>query len=678
MPAEMTSDAEEIDRLRAEIRHHDRLYYEQAAPEITDREYDRLMRDLLELETRHPELVTPDSPSQKVGGQPIEGFVQVAHRVPMLSIENVFNDQELAEFGVRAAKLAGPGDAAWIVEFKVDGVALSLIYEQGQLVQAVTRGDGRVGDDVTHNARTLKGVPLRLEPPFPDLIEIRGEAFIANSDFAHLRAEHEARGEEPLKNPRNATAGALKLLDPKLCAKRRLRFFAHSVGALTGVEFRTHAEFLDLVRRLGLSPVPGTVAKPSWVAACEHLHEMMEDLHALDFEVDGIVLKVDDLELREQMGATSKSPRWVVAYKWEKYEALTRIESIEIQVGKTGTLTPVAHLAPVEIAGTTVSRSSLHNKDEIERLGLKIGDWIVVEKAGKIIPHVVRVEEHRRTGDEAEFHFPTHCPDCGTEVLRDEGGVYIRCPNPQCPAQLRESLRYFCSRAAMDIEGLGEKLILQLVQEGLLTSFSDLYRLAACRADLLELERLGEKSVDNLLAGIEASKKQPLWRLLTALNIRHVGSRTSQILADRFGSLDLLAGQTPEQLEQVEEIGPISAQSIHDWFQSEIGRRIVEELREAGLNFGSAEEAAQRVADEAAGLLAGKTLVVTGTMIRRTREEMEALIKRHGGHAASSVSKKTSYVVAGDKAGSKLDKARSLGIEVLTEDQFLEMVGETG
>lgn len=673
----MTSDAEEIDRLRAEIRHHDRLYYEQAAPEITDREYDRLMRGLQELEAQHPELVTPDSPSQKVGGAPIEGFVQVAHRVPMLSIENVFNDQELAEFGVRAAKLAGPADVAWIVEFKVDGVALSLIYERGRLVQAVTRGDGRVGDDVTHNARTLKGVPLRLEPPFPELIEIRGEAFIANSDFAHLRAEHEARGAEPLKNPRNATAGALKLLDPKLCAKRRLRFFAHSVGALTGVEFRTHAEFLDLVRRLGLSPVPGTVAKPSWTAACEHLHGMMEDLHSLDFEVDGIVLKVDDLELREQMGATSKSPRWVVAYKWEKYEAVTRIESIEIQVGKTGTLTPVAHLAPVEIAGTTVSRSSLHNKDEIERLGLKIGDWIVVEKAGKIIPHVVRVEEHRRTGDETEFHFPTHCPDCGTEVLRDEGGVYIRCPNPQCPAQLRESLRYFCSRAAMDIEGLGEKLILQLVQEGLLTSFSDLYRLAARRADLLELERLGEKSVDNLLAGIEASKKQPLWRLLTALNIRHVGSRTSQILADRFGSLDILAEQTAEQLEQVEEIGPISARSIHDWFHSEIGRRIVEELREAGLNFGSAEEAARRVADEAAGLLAGKTLVVTGAMVRRTREEMEALIKRHGGHAASSVSKKTSYVVAGDKAGSKLDKAQSLGIEVLTEDQFLEMIGET-
>lgn len=673
----MTSAAEEIDRLRAEIRHHDRLYYEQAAPEITDREYDQLMRRLQDLEAQHPDFVTPDSPSQKVGGKPIEGFVQVAHRVPMLSIENVFNDQELAEFGARAAKLAGPGDVAWIVEFKVDGVALSLIYEQGQLVQAVTRGDGRVGDDVTHNARTLKGVPLRLEPPFPDLIEIRGEAFISNSDFTHLRAEHEARGEEPLKNPRNGTAGALKLLDPKLCAKRRVRFFAHSVGALTGVEFRTHAEFLDIVRRLGLSPVPRTVAKPSWAAACEHLQVMMEDLHSLDFEVDGIVLKVDDLELREQMGATSKSPRWVVAYKWEKYEAITQIESIEIQVGKTGTLTPVAHLAPVEIAGTTVSRSSLHNKDEIERLGLKIGDWIVVEKAGKIIPHVVRVEEHRRTGDETEFHFPTHCPDCGTEVLRDEGGVYIRCPNPQCPAQLRESLRYFCSRAAMDIEGLGEKLILQLVQEGLLTSFSDLYRLAARREDLLKLERLGEKSVDNLLAGIEASKKQPLWRLLTALNIRHVGSRTSQILADRFGSLDLLAEQTAEQLEQVEEIGPISAQSIHDWFQSEIGQRIIEELRAAGLNFGSAEEAAQRVANEAAGLLAGKTLVVTGAMVRRTREEMEALIKRHGGHAASSVSKKTSYVVAGDKAGSKLDKARSLGIEVLTENQFLEMIGET-
>lgn len=664
----------EIERLRSEIRRHDVLYYVEARPEISDREYDRMMRRLQELEAAHPEYFSPDSPTQKVGGEPIEGFVTVEHRVPMLSIDNVFTDEELAEFGKRVERLVGPQPIEWLVEYKVDGVALSLVYEHGRLVRAVTRGDGRRGDDVTHNARTMRGVPLSFAPPFPSVLEVRGEAYIANSDFARLRAEQEKSGEEPFKNPRNATAGAIKLLDPKLCAQRKLRFFAHSVGALEGAQFRTHVEFLETIERLGIPHVPKTAVKPSFPAACEFAKELMEQLHELDFEVDGIVLKVNDLRIREELGSTSKAPRWIVAYKWEKYEAVTRVEKIEVSVGKTGTLTPVAHLEPVEIAGTTVSRASLHNRDEIHRLGVKIGDWVVVEKAGKIIPHVVRVELERRTGHEQPFHFPTKCPECGTPVEQDEGGVYIRCPNPSCPAQLRESVRYFASRAAMDIEGLGVKLIEQLTESGLVKSFADLYRLKDRREELVNLERMGDKSVENLLSGIEASKKQPLWRLLTALNIRHVGQRTAQILAERFGSLDEIAAQSVESLSEVNEIGPVIAASIHHYFHSAIGRKIVEELREAGLNFGSKAEAKAAARSQTSGKLAGKTLVVTGTLTRFTREEIQEFIHRHGGRAASSVSKKTDYVVAGEAAGSKLAKAQELGVKVLSEDEFLKLV----
>lgn len=662
----------EIEKLRTEIRRHDVLYYTEASPEITDLEYDRLLRRLEELEAAHPEFASPDSPTQKVGGEPIEGFVTVEHLAPMLSIDNVYTDAELAEFGQRVVKHIGPDPIEWLVEYKVDGVALSLIYQDGHLVRAVTRGDGRRGDDVTHNARTMRGVPLTLPEPFPQLLEVRGEAFISNSDFAHLRAAQQRHGEEPFKNPRNATAGAIKLLDPKLCAKRKIRFFAHSVGALEGAAFKTHGEFLETMQRLGIPHVPKTEIKPSFPAACEFTKELMEELHALDFEVDGIVLKVNDLKVREELGSTSKFPRWIVAYKWEKYEAVTRVKEIIISVGKTGVLTPTALLEPVEIAGTTVSRASLHNRDEIERLGVKIGDWIVVEKAGKIIPHVVRVEEQRRDDTVKSFHFPHKCPECKTAVEKDEGGVYIRCPNPSCPAQLRESLRYFASRSAMDIEGLGVKLIEQLTDAGLVTSFADVYRLKERREELLNLERMGEKSVDNLLAGVEASKERPLWRLLTALNIRHVGTRTAQILAEQFGALDEIAAQSAEALAEVNEIGEVIAESIHHYFHSEIGKKITEELRAAGLNFGNTKDAVAK--PQADGKLAGKTLVVTGTMEKYSREEMQELIRQHGGHAASSVSKKTDYVVAGESAGSKLTKAQELGITILTEDELLKLI----
>ncbi len=695
------SPRDEIDSLRAAIRRHDALYYVHAAPEISDNEYDRLMRRLIDLEAAHPEFDSDDSPSRKVGGRPIEGFVTVEHLVPMLSIDNVYDEQELAEFGQRVAKLLGGRPCEWLVEYKVDGVALSLIYEQGRLVRAVTRGDGRRGDDVTHNARTMRGVPLQLSdvsllPPLaplgrgvggegrsssspqlqtiPTLLEVRGEAFISNSDFAQLHAASIERGEEPLKNSRNATAGAIKLLDPTLCAERKLRFFAHSVGGLEGASFATHGEFLQRIEQLGIPSVPKTAIRPSFEAAVEYAQTLMQELHSLDFEVDGLVLKVNNLALREELGYTSKSPRWIVAFKWEKYEAETRVADILIQVGKTGTLTPVACLDPVEIAGTTVSRASLHNRDEIARLGLQIGDRIIVEKAGKIIPHVVRVETQHRDGTQRQFDFPTHCPECQTAVEQDEGGVYVRCPNPNCPAQLREGLRYFASRAAMDIEGLGAKLIEQLTESKHLTSFADIFCLKDRRAELIKLERLGEKSVDNLLAGIEASKDRPLWRLLTALNLRHVGTRTAQQLAERFGSMEAIANASEADLSQVDEIGDVIAKSVRAFFTSDYGQRIVSDLKTLGLNMGSEADAAAAAAKNAAGVLAGKTLVVTGTLTRFTRDQIQELIQQHGGRAASSVSKKTDYLVAGTDAGSKLTKARDLGVPVLDEDGFVKLI----
>ena len=695
------SPHDEIDSLRASIRRHDAFYYVHATPEISDNEYDRLMKRLIDLEAAHPEFDSDDSPSRKVGGRPIEGFVTVEHLVPMLSIDNVYDEQELAEFGQRVAKLLGGRPCEWLVEYKVDGVALSLIYEQGRLVRAVTRGDGRRGDDVTHNARTMRGVPMQLSdvilPPLappgrgaggegqpstspqpqtiPSILEVRGEAYISNSDFAQLHAASIERDKEPLKNSRNATAGAIKLLDPTLCAKRKLRFFAHSVGSLEGASFATHGEFLQRIEQLGIPSVPKTAVRPSFESAVEYAQTLMQELHSLDFEVDGLVLKVNDLTLREELGYTSKSPRWVVAFKWEKYEAETRVAEILIQVGKTGTLTPVACLEPVEIAGTTVSRASLHNKDEIARLGIQIGDRIIVEKAGKIIPHVVRVETQHRDGTQQPFEFPTACPECQTDVEQDEGGVYVRCPNPNCPAQLREGLRYFASRAAMDIEGLGAKLIEQLTESKHLTSFADIYRLKDRRAELLELERLGEKSVDNLLAGIEASKDRPLWRLLTAMNLRHVGTRTAQQLAERFGSMDAIASASEADLAQVDEIGDVIAKSVRAFFTSDYGQRIVSELKALGLNMGSEADAAAAAAKNAAGVLAGKTLVVTGTLTRFTRDQIQELIQQHGGRASNSVSKKTDYLVAGTDAGSKLTKARDLGVAVLDEDGFIALIG---
>ena len=670
----MTNPKTEIEQLRSVLERHNRLYYVEAAPEISDLEFDRMMDRLAELETAHPELDSPDSPTKKVGGEPIEGFNTVEHRQPMLSIDNCYDLDAVSDFDERLRKLLELDEIDYSIEYKIDGVALALIYENGRLTRALTRGDGARGDDVTHNARVIGGVPLRLdiEKP-PAILEIRGEALISNTDFAALRAAQEAAGEVLYANPRNTSAGALKLLDPALCAARKLRFLAHGNGHIEGIEFRDYMHYLKAIRDMGVPTTPEVRNVKGLARLKDNLQDMAERLHELNFEVDGLVVKTNSFAQREGLGNTSKSPRWLIAYKWERYEASTKVNEITIQVGKTGVLTPAVNLEPVEIAGTTVSRSSLHNRDEMERLGIMIGDQVVVEKAGKIIPHVVRVELDKRDGSETPFEFPTQCPECDTAVAQDEGGVYIRCPNPDCPAQLRESLVYFASRGAMDIDGMGEKLVDQLLEAKLVGSLADIYRLPSRREKLLELERMGERSAEKLIGGIEKTKRQPLWRLITGLNIRHVGTSNARVLENEFGTLDMVMQQDTESLAAVNEIGPIIARSIAGFFDNDRSRHMVAELRELGLNFGSPVE---KKPETEGGPLSDKTVVVTGTLPTLSRDEAHDKIRAAGGKPGSSVSKKTDYIVAGEKAGSKLTKAQNLGVHVLTEAEFLQLIGE--
>jgi len=663
------SVAAELETLRKQIRHHDRLYYDEARTEISDLEYDQLVQRLLELEKQYPELVTPDSPTQRVGGEPVESLVPVRHRVPMMSIDNTYELAELEKYGQRVAKLLPDEKIEWVVELKIDGVAVSVLYEHGRLVRAATRGNGLVGDDITHNARTIVDLPLELKGKHvPPVLEVRGEVYMTNSDLVRLNEEQKRRGEALYMNTRNCTAGSIRLLDPQLAARRRLRMFCHGVGYVEGLRAQTHMEFLHELAGYGLPATPHVESFESFETAVEHCQELIEKLHELDFEIDGLVLKVNNFAQRERLGSTSKSPRWLIAYKFEKYEATTTLKDIRVQIGKTGAITPVADLEPVELAGTIVSRASLHNADEIERKDVRVGDTVVVEKAGKIIPHIVRVEKHERKGEPAKFKFPTDCPECHTVLVKDEGGVYIRCPNPACPAQVKERLRYFASRNAMDIEGLGDKLVDQLVGDGLVSGYGDLYGLTA--EQLTDLERMGKKSSEKLVAAIEASKDRGLARLLNALSIRHVGNRVATVLAENFPSIDELLAAEVEELSEVNEIGPIIAQSVYDYLQSDFGRATIEELRSAGVSMRSLQTARQA----STGPLAGKTLVVTGTLTKYGREEIEELITSLGGRAASSVSKKTDYVVAGEKAGSKLDKAQKLGVPILTEAEFEKLI----
>lgn len=665
------SAAAEIEHLRKEIREHDRRYYVLAAPTISDREYDKLIERLKELEVAHPDLVTPDSPTQRIGDQPVEGLTPVTHRVPMLSIDNTYYLDELKKYGERTAKQLPDETIEWVVELKIDGVAVSVRYENGELVQGATRGNGRVGDDVTHNLRTIHDCPLRLTGKHvPRVLEVRGEVYITNADLVKMNEVQAERGDEPFKNSRNCAAGAIRLLDPKIAAERHLRLFVHGVGESDGLRARTHEDFLNEIRDYGLPATPMVQTFRSFEAAVAHCEEVIERLHELEFEIDGLVLKVNDFAQRELLGSTSKAPRWVVAYKFEKFEGVTKLNGIRVQVGKTGAITPVADLEPIELAGTTVSRASLHNADEIERKDIRVGDYVVVEKAGKVIPHVVRVEAHRREHELPKFHFPKKCPECHTPVVKDEGGVYIRCPNYECPAQWKERLRYFAGRNAMDIEGLGDKLVDQLVGDGLVKSYGDLYSLTLEK--LMGLERMGAKSAENLLAGIEASKGRGLARVLNALSIRHIGTRTAVVLAEQFGSIDAMTEASVEQLSDVMEIGPVIAQSTHDFLHSREGKHILAELHRAGVDLTAPKSAVAA----GTGPLAGKTIVVTGTLKNYGREEIEETITKHGGRPSSSVSKKTSFVLVGENPGSKLEKAQKLGVPIVDEAQFEALLKE--
>ncbi|EAQ80391.1 NAD-dependent DNA ligase LigA [Blastopirellula marina] len=666
----MAAVQEEIDHLRAEIRRHDRMYYVEAKTEISDLEYDQLLNRLKHLEAENPQLVTPDSPTQRIGDQPVEHLNQVAHRVPMLSIDNTYSLEELKAYGERIQKLLPEEKIEWVVELKIDGVAASLLYEAGRLVRGVTRGNGQVGDDITHNIRTIKDIPLQLAgDDVPPVLEVRGEIYMTNDELSRINKRLAAAGEALYKNTRNVTAGSIRLLDPRICAERNLRMFTHGVGYAEGLNSESHIDFLNELKQYGLSPTPKVEAFADFDAAVAHCETLIETLQDLPFEVDGLVLKVNRFEQRERLGSTTKSPRWIIAYKFEKYEAITKLNDIRVQVGKTGTITPIAELEPVELAGTTVSRSSLHNAEQIERLDIRIGDVVVVEKAGKIIPHIVRVEMHERKTELPKFEFPTQCPICHTTLVKDEGGVYIRCPNREtCPAQLKERIGYFASRNAMDVEGLGDKLVDQLVVDELVKSYGDIYRLTV--EELAQLERMGKKSSENLIASIAASKDRGLARLLNGLSIRHVGNRVAQLLARHFVTVDALLSASEEEIAAVNEIGPIIAASVHHFFASEFGQQTIEDLRQLGLKL--TEDVPDVVASDetGGGPLTGKTLVVTGTLVKYGRDEIQELIEKHGGKATSSVSKKTDYVVAGEKAGSKLAKARQLGVKVLSEAEF--------
>jgi DNA ligase (NAD+) len=650
--------------LRREIARHDRLYYEEAAPQISDREYDALLRELRDLENAHPELLTADSPTQRVAGKPLEGFKQVRHRVAMQSLDNTYSLEEADEFMARVERLLPGIKLRWTIEPKVDGVAISLTYRDGLLELAATRGDGTTGDDVTQNVRTIRSIPLRLEGDAPDLIEIRGEVYLPKKKFAALNDEREKDGEALFANPRNAAAGSLKLLDSSIVAKRGLGAVFYGVGAVEGGKApQTQTDLLRWLKKIGLPVVPKFWEAEDEAEVRKAIAALEKIRHDFAFETDGAVIKLDDFKRRDQAGSTSKAPRWAMAYKYEAERARTRLNSITVQVGRMGTLTPVAELDPVQVAGSRVARATLHNEEEIARKDIRTGDWVFVEKAGEVIPAVVGVDLKARTGKEKKFKMPENCPSCGSKVFRDPELTAVRCINPDCPAQIRRRLEHFGARGAMDIEGLGEAMVDQLVAEGLVEALPDIYALKG--NEVAALERMGEKSTANLLAAIEGSKEQPLWRLLFALGIMHVGASVARKLADKFHTLDKIAEASVDELESTEDVGQVVAEEIHSFFRLPHNKKLIESLRKHALNFGEHDKRSAPASQE----LSGETWVITGTL-DRPRDEIAELIRRHGGTVSGSVSKKTSYVLAGEEAGGKLDKAKSLGVPVVDEKQF--------
>ena len=665
------SPKDEIAKLREEIAEHDHLYYVDGKPTISDQEYDKLFSRLKKLEEAHPDLITPDSPTQRVGEKPLEGFAHVTHAVPMMSIDNTYNEAELREFDGRVVKGLDGQKHEYLIEPKIDGVSASLRYEDGRLVLGATRGDGRTGDDVTRNIRTIRAIPLQLRgKKHPRVIEARGEIYWPLKAFEKFNAKRTEAGEEPFANARNGTAGTLKMLDSRIVAGRGLSFISHGVGEMVGVDAETCEELYKLFLQWGIPVSTHRKVLPDIDAVIRFVEDWESHRHKLDFQTDGLVIKINRFDQRDMLGATSRFPRWCIAYKYAAEQKETKVIRIDFSVGKLGTLTPGALLEPVQLSGTTVKLVSLHNLDQVRRLDIREGDTVLVEKAGEIIPQVLRVIKEKRPSGTKEVRRPTKCPACGGEVEQDEGGVYLRCINPSCPAQLRERLIYFCARDQMDIEGVGDVLAAQFVESGLVHSFADLYTLNDRMDDFLALERMGKKSAENILAGVEASKKQPLARVFAALNIRHVGTATAELIAEHFGDMEKIAEASEEELQEVEGIGPEVAKSIRRFFASAAGSKTWRSLHDAGVNM--KQPKAKRSEHQS---LAGKSLVVTGTLEKFSRTEIEKLIKEHGGKVAGSVSKKTDYLVVGEDAGSKLEKAKSLGVKTLTEQEFEKLIG---
>ncbi len=678
---------DEIESLREEIRHHEYRYYVLDDPEVSDAEFDQLMNELKKLEAAHPELITSDSPTQRVGGKPREGFVKVPHSIPMLSLDNAYSEDELRNWERRVHELSGRKDIEYVCELKLDGMSLALRYEGGKLVRGITRGDGTTGEDVTANVRTVRSIPLSIAPDklkkagIPTDFEVRGEMLMPITSFKKMNEEREKQGLSLFANPRNATAGTVRQLEPSITAQRRLDYFSYMLISGSRNLYDYHWDALNALESAGFKVNPRRALATNFNEVWKFISEWEEKRETLPYEIDGVVIKINSTALHRQLGFTGKAPRWAIAYKYAARAGVTVLKNIEVQVGRTGKLTPVADLEPVSIGGTTVSHATLHNMDEIERLGVKIGDLVEVERAGDVIPKVVQVIEtkdprvtpavrdaqaHVLAGHrERSFHMPEHCPVCGGHVVRAEGEADHRCVNQKCPAKLRETILHFASRGVMNIDGMGDALVNQLTERGMVKDIADLYKLT--KSDLLKLERMGDKSAQNVLSEIENSKKLPLERVIYGLGIRFVGERTAQFLAEHFGSIDAIETASEEELQRVEEVGPRIAKSIIEFFAEPKNRELVEELRAAGLTL----KGKKRVRGTK---LAGKTFVLTGTLANYTRDEAKKMIEDAGGKVAGSVSKKTDYVVAGNEAGSKLEKAKELGITILNEKDMEALI----
>ena len=662
-----------MEALREKIRHHEYLYHVLDNPEISDLEFDKLMQQLKDLESEHPTLVTPDSPTQRVGGKPREGFVKMRHSTPMLSLDNTYNEEELRGWERRVHELTGRSEVDYVCELKLDGMSLVLVYEGGKLVRGVTRGDGSIGEDVTLNVRTVRSIPLAVDQGklkkagIPLDFEVRGELLMPTAAFKRVNEERESKGLPTFANPRNFTAGTVRQLDASVTAERRMDFFPYILLENGRTYFDRHSKTMDALTAAGFKVNQNRKLVHSIDEVWGFIQEWEGKRESLPYEIDGIVVKVDLVALQEELGFTGKAPRWAIAYKYAARAGITKLEDIRVQVGRTGKLTPVAMLAPVSIGGTTVRNATLHNMDEIERLGLKIGDWVQVERGGDVIPKIAKViEDKDHPRGTKEFVMPEKCPVCGTKVVRTEGEVDYRCVNANCPAKLRETILHFASRGVMNIDGMGDALVTQLNERGLVKNVADIYKLT--KADLLSLERFAEKSAQNILNEIEASKKLPLERVIYGLGIRFVGARTAQFLAEHFGSMEALASASLDELQNVNEVGPRIAESIVEFFSIPANRKLVERLGVAGLAFKGAKK-------KRGTKLAGKTLVLTGTLRRHTRDEAKKMIEDAGGRVAGSVSKKTDYVVAGTDAGSKLDRAKELGVAVIDEGEMENLLG---